>query len=1645
MSAFSRYSREMLAETSVTTMFSPEKLPKSDVWFYCHTCLHSSFICKNKQPVFLSGISCKICTMRKQALNHSITTHTENFFNRVKGWLYSGKPGSSLIGKYLDVPAKAEKHVSLIEDVFFLMHSLMISSSAMHRVIALASFMKARGNSLNVSSMTLAVLSGIVNNLFTEEDDVATSDPLFADICERVDWHHQSTLSDLRRLLDGYKAIKDSPLFKKVHKFALYVLSLGLLDNFNVSFNSLGFSNYETKMIKQTHRPGFDMLHCILDTILFVCERGSEYLATGDVSTLLSNGKGFGDWFAEAQLLIQQSHFLSNPKPHGFDRFSFVARLKDSIERGTAIMKFATGEDGFEKASVIKTLYQLKMIEAVELTKRAAQAPRKDPMSLLVHGSSSNCKSQFKQIVFYHYGKIFNLPTDPEYMYTRCPTDEYWSGFDSTQWCIVQDDIAFLKPNGEIDPTLKEMLQIKNSVPYTPPQAALEDKGKTPVLAELLIGTTNTKSLNLNAYFACPFAIARRFQYVVTIAVKPEYSKHSIMADSSKIPITPEGEYMNIWDITISEPEPEVKQHIDSQQTRYVVKQVFSDINDFLEWFITVSKQHEESQRKAMAADNTMSAVSVCATCYRATSACKCIIPGWLEQADPEEEVVEEVSMTPPTILSEDPFVDTSEYSLRMRVQLWVLEKILTSHYISLPDFAIFGEEVWQRWVTLVFFWLLWPFTAGFAYTFFLFLVTSFAIVYSTVPYFWIIVAKYYQMKYGYHWKLRLCFWLLPKDLETTQFLIMVLGRKINKKRALTVAGVVMSVLVLAFSCKQLWNLFSKLKFQGGVQSIPVKEVVKKEPVTVVPMVSGGNTPVPLSEEKPTFYYHDPYMNTSIEISDASRCIKPFGVEQKLRNATAYVTLHYPGRKVNTCAVNIKGQIWIINAHSLSDGPCTMDLVLEPVTQNVSRNISGIKMAETNFRIIEGTDIAFFETKACPPGKDLSMYLPTNNVIKGRYAASLLVKTASGISEKIEVRNVQMGKCPVGDYPGFVGIAEKVTANGMCGSAYLAEIANGAVILGIHTAGNDYVRGVFCSIVTKQMLDTVLKTFDQQANATTVQLSLPGYEREILPVAERASVRWIEQGTATVLGSISGFRAKPKSKVKSTYIREAVKQDGYIDECQAPDVSKKAWFKNVNEMVKPNYKFCPKLLRECVNAFTADILKGVGDQIKMVEPYTQEVALNGVDGVTYVDKMNFATSAGAPFRKSKKFFVDFTSDNKAQQLAEVVQTEIGVILNLYDKGDLYHPVYTGTLKDEPTPKRKVLNAKTRLFACSTFPHSVVTRMSYLSIIRLIQNNPFVFEAMPGIVAQSDEWKRLFKHIVKHGLDKIIAGDFAFFDKHMIALLIMEAFQICINLMEASGNYDEVQLLRAKMIAFDIAYPTMDIDGLLMMIQQNPSGHPLTVIINCLVNSLYMRYVFVLITGKTPDQFQKYVSLATYGDDNIMGVSDEIPEFNHTSIAEALATVGVKYTMAEKDAESVPYIHIKDASFLKRKFVYDPDSHTVMAPLDHSSFNKMLTSYTDNGVLAPEAHSIAVIETALREYWFYGAEVFENRRAYFMMLINKLNLQDWVRESTFPTWAELLLAHEERSRHVHRVELSVDECQQIMQDKPDFMFDLRHGF
>jgi hypothetical protein len=171
----------------------------------------------------------------------------------------------------------------------------------------------------------------------------------------------------------------------------------------------------------------------------------------------------------------------------------------------------------------------------------------------LYYGGSGIGKSTLQTLTFQHFAKVHDLPYSTEYHYTRSFSDEYWSGFQTSMWSIVLDDIAARNPSsGQIDPSMEEVLQIINQVPYTPPQADLADKGKTPLRPLLVQGTTNVKTLNASSYYCNQLAILRRFPMVVTPIVKEQYAQivngrvpdpASRMLDSSRVPTLAEGEY----------------------------------------------------------------------------------------------------------------------------------------------------------------------------------------------------------------------------------------------------------------------------------------------------------------------------------------------------------------------------------------------------------------------------------------------------------------------------------------------------------------------------------------------------------------------------------------------------------------------------------------------------------------------------------------------------------------------------------------------------------------------------------------------------------------------------------------------------------------------------------------------------------------------------------------------------------------------------------------------------------------------------------------------------------------------------------------------------------------------------------------------
>jgi len=143
----------------------------------------------------------------------------------------------------------------------------------------------------------------------------------------------------------------------------------------------------------------------------------------------------------------------------------------------------------------------------------------------------------------------------------------------------------------------------------------------------------------------------------------------------------------------------------------------------------------------------------------------------------------------------------------------------------------------------------------------------------------------------------------------------------------------------------------------------------------------------------------------------------------------------------------------------------------------------------------------------------------------------------------------------------------------------------------------------------------------------------------------------------------------------------------------------------------------------------------------------------------------------------------------------------------------------------------------------------------------------------------------------------------------------------------------------------------------------------------------------------------------YGDDNIFGVSDNVPWYNHCSLTDALKDIGMRYTMADKESTSVPYIDIGVATFLKRTWRFEPCLNVYVCPLDISSIMRSLMVFVKSKVIDPKDQMASILISANDEFFWHGQDVFKEYQEILRDIIERLDLHSRL-PRTLSSWSEL---------------------------------------
>lgn len=166
------------------------------------------------------------------------------------------------------------------------------------------------------------------------------------------------------------------------------------------------------------------------------------------------------------------------------------------------------------------------------------------------------------------------------------------------------------------------------------------------------------------------------------------------------------------------------------------------------------------------------------------------------------------------------------------------------------------------------------------------------------------------------------------------------------------------------------------------------------------------------------------------------------------------------------------------------------------------------------------------------------------------------------------------------------------------------------------------------------------------------------------------------------------------------------------------------------------------------------------------------------------------------------------------------------------------------------------------------------------------------------------------------------------------------------------------------------------------------------------------------------RFSEYVLLSNYGDDNVDNTAEEILYFyNPDNRAIAGEQLGLQLTDARKEGKP-KFVPLEKVLFLKRRFSYDPTLDIWLAPLELKSIDKMLTMIHYNISLSNQQLTAINVETALREYFMHGRDVFNEKRSFLLTVCKKENIDHLVKN--WWEFDDLLKLHREDGLHLWAV-------------------------
>jgi len=1349
---------------------------------------------------------------------------------------------------------------------------------------------------------------------------------------------------------------------------------------------------WETHWAKSSGEMLMNLGSNVMDQIGILASCASEFYVTRDPLVFLRNDTEVTKFLEDVEKLVGEVKLVPIQATLPDNMQSIEGRIHETILRGEALrpkVKAAL------RPPFTSGLIQLRAL-AVEISTMARSCSnRSAPFTLLMVGAPKIGKSSITSLLMAQF-KVLNpkntlagngLTLQDNGVYTRTLKEEYWSCYMNSYWGIIYDDLGQTNPKcPDFALEINEIIQVVNNAAFFPNMAGVDEKGKRYVAPQIVIANSNNRDLNAPHAVRSPGAVLRRFPYVVTPVVKAEFA-HS---DGSLNSTAAAGKF-DLWTFSVDK----VLLLANGNGVRYETVHENLSTAAFLAWFNTTATTHFREQMANDNFSNVINSSKCCDTCKLLQPFCSCA----------------------PRVFVAPEFIARRLFYGILFGALWQVMVVPIYSTYLLFNFMTHPLRYLTNWFLVLAF----EGTAG---------MTSTMYLQSDPDYRWT------------SWLFRMfepladqstmvdIFWLMGMQRTAARLnLWYVQSRRVvydNRKIITAILAIVTAAVFMHWACKTLNNGLVPQWLDGVETGSP-------------PEAPGVNIDNPWKQSKtPTFpvFLNGPSVTTS-----------PDNFRKMLENSTAAISI--PGQEVSIKSVNIFGQYWLLPRHytevtlnrefDKNGGWAMLHLTRSSAFKQKIFGSALCKVTRHDLHSCPDNDFAMLRLPT-PPGPDLLPFL--SSMPRGKPFDSeiglireedgfVTVPTGAAIHKpfsRLEAITDLNGLSPSTLYDFFVYKSAVKTHVGDCGSPIFIAEKGRTTIVGFHigVGGDESEKfGIVPPIAW-------LKKMKELAGPTCVvqgPVNLEKLDGKTIEVSDAVHSKcplnfegmWDAIGSSILpLGRLVNIPLNSfASKVAENAFAPFWREHGYSTDKVRPVTGKDhcpLWLPKRNFLLnatKQKDNLQPLLLKVALDHYRERLVKTMPpSELRKLRVIDTDTNLYGAPGNNFINAMEFDTGAGFPHNVPKHRILRPVSregfPHGTFALTPQLQIRIDRAEDQMSRGERPGFIFNSSLKDEPISQKKLALGKIRVFQAICIEGLFLLRKYFLTLISLFQSFNFVSEAAIGMDATGPDWDDIHDYMFQPGW-KIFCGDYSNYDQNMGSEVMMGAWKIFIDLARASGNFSSVSLKIMGVLATECCYPFVNFFGdLLLLNGSNPSGHGLTVNINSVVNSVYIRYAWLVIFGNL-DDFAANVRVLTYGDDNMVAVSPKYQStFNQVTVTLALAQAGITYTDAKKSGDAAPpFCEEHEISFLKRGFVLSEHGFWL-APLDVASIHKMLIIGSHSGKVQESDRLSSVLLNSVLEAFQHGRVFFDEHRALAVECARLHGLEHWLQlKGGLPTY-ELLL-------------------------------------